>query len=152
MPELPPALFPCDQPFPARGETHSKDLRACVSKETPQAGTTYRYKSMSFKLSIETEADHLALKVSGFKAEDAEMIGVRLTEIAEVLNDILASDEAASDLTEAQQARLTPALSALELKYKLLLQQAAHQAAAARSVAQGHDTISEHGFPEFDDV
>jgi hypothetical protein len=107
---------------------------------------------MSFKLSIDAKADQLSLNISRFEADSAELVKARLTEIADVLNEILASDEAAAALTEAEQSRLHPALTALELKYKLLLQQAVHQAKAAKSVAEGQETISQHGFPEFDDA
>jgi len=107
---------------------------------------------MSFKLSIDAKADQLSLNISHFEADSAELVKARLTEIADVLNEILASDEAAAALTEAEQSRLHPALTALELKYKLLLQQAVHQAKAAKSVAEGQETISQHGFPEFDDA
>lgn len=107
---------------------------------------------MSFKLSIDANADQLSLNVSHFEADTAELIGVRLAEIADVLTETLASDEAANALADAEQTRLSPALAALELKYKTLLHQAAQQARAAKFVAEGENTISQHGFPEFDDA
>jgi ElaB/YqjD/DUF883 family membrane-anchored ribosome-binding protein len=107
---------------------------------------------MSFKLNIDAKADQLSLTISGFDAENAELIEARLTEITDVLNEILASDAVASDLTQSEQDRLHPALTALELKYKWLLHQATEQARAAKSVAEGYETISQHGFAEFDDA
>ena len=107
---------------------------------------------MSFKLSIDAEADALSLKISNFKAENRELIAVRLAEVADLLNEIITSDEVAGTLTDAELARLQPSLAALELKYKMLLHQAAQQALAAKSIAEGRDTISQHGFPELDDV
>lgn len=107
---------------------------------------------MSFKLNIDAEEDGLSLKISDFKAKDRELVQVRLAEVAELLKEILSSDEAANGLTDAELTRLQPSLAALELKYKLLMHQAAQLAQAAKGIAQGHETISQHGFPELDDV
>lgn len=107
---------------------------------------------MSLKLTIDAEKDALSLKVSGFDAKDCTLIQARLTEVAELLEEILSSDEAANSLIEAELTRLEPSLAALELKYKILLYQAAELAKAAKSIALGDETISQHGFPELDDA
>jgi hypothetical protein len=107
---------------------------------------------MTFQLSIDAEENQLSLKINNFRPESSELINIRLEEVLELLNEIVASDDAASKLTSAELTRLQPGLAALELKYKIFIHQAAQQAAAARSIAEGRDTISQHGFPEFDDV
>ncbi len=107
---------------------------------------------MSFKLTIDAEEEALSLKVSGFDAKDCALIQARLAEVAELLEEILSSDEAANSLNEAELTRLEPSLAALELKYKILLHQAGELAQAAKGIAQGHETISQHGFPELDDA
>ncbi len=107
---------------------------------------------MSFKLTIDAEEEALSLKISGFDAKDRVLIQARLAEVAELLKEILSSDEAANSLTEAELTRLKPSLAALELKYKILMHQAGALAQAAKDIAQGHETISQHGFPELDDA
>ncbi|WOI30064.1 hypothetical protein [Sulfitobacter dubius] len=107
---------------------------------------------MSFQLIIDAEEETLSLKVSGFNLKDRAPIQARLAEVAELLEEILSSDEAANSLTDAELTRLTPSLAALELKYKILMHQAGELAQAAKSIAQGHETISQHGFPELDDA
>ncbi|MFG6569884.1 hypothetical protein [Sulfitobacter sp. 1A13679] len=107
---------------------------------------------MSFKLTIDAEEEAFFFKVSGFDAKDRALIHARLAEVAELLEEILSSDEAANSLTEAELTRFKPSLAALELKYKILLHQAGALAQAAKGIAQGHETISQHGFPELDDA
>ena len=107
---------------------------------------------MSFKLTIDAEEEALSLKVSGFDTKGRALIQARLAEVAELLEEILSSDEAANRLTDAELTRLEPGLAALELKYKILLHQAGELAQAAKGIAQGHETLSQHGFPELDDA
>lgn len=75
---------------------------------------------MSFKLTIDAEEEALSLKVSGFDTKGRALIQARLAEVAELLEEILSSDEAANRLTDAELTRLEPSLAALELKYKIL--------------------------------
>ncbi|MFG6591697.1 hypothetical protein [Sulfitobacter sp. 1A12157] len=107
---------------------------------------------MTFQLSIDTEDNQISLKINNFRPENSELIQVRLKEVTELLHEIVASDDAASGLTSDELTRLQPGLAALELKYKILIHQATQQAATARSIAEGRDTISQHGFPELDDL
>lgn len=108
--------------------------------------------AMSFKLSIDTEADAFSIKVDNVVAEDRDLVATRLTEVADLFRAIIASDEAAKNLTDDELTRLQPGLAALELKYKLLIYQATQQAMAAKAIAEGRETIAEHGFLELDDV
>jgi hypothetical protein len=111
-----------------------------------------RKRTMTFKLTVKNEDAQISLEISNFRPENGELINVRLDEVMTLLSEIVSSDEAASKLSDVELTRLQPGLAALELKYKILVHQATQQATAAKSIAEGRDTISQHGFPEFDDV
>jgi len=107
---------------------------------------------MTFQLSIDTEEDQFSLKIKNFRPESGDLIYVRLEEVRELLEAIVSSDEAASSLTAAELSQLQPSLAALELKYKILIHQAAQLASTARLAAEGRGSSFEHALPELDDV
>ena len=111
-----------------------------------------RKQTMNFEISIKSEDTQISLEISNFRPENGALISVRVEEVMTLLSEILSSDEAASKLSDDELTRLQPGLAALELKYKILVHQATQQATAAKSIAEGRSTISQHGFPEFDDV
>lgn len=105
---------------------------------------------MSFTLIVDTKPDQISLTISNFSDENEAHIRKRVTEVESVLKEILAFDDVVSGLSETDHNRLRPGLSALSLKYEMILHAAAQQALVAVKVAEGLESISDHGFPEFD--
>lgn len=106
--------------------------------------------AMNCKLTIVEQSDCLSLNISNFDTGAANLVRERLGEIETMLREILSFDEVVAQLSESDLVRLQPAVAAMDLKYQTIVNAATHQARSANNVADGSESISDHGFPEFD--
>lgn len=104
---------------------------------------------MSFKLSIDSGPDQISLNISGVEAVNVDFMRERLTEVEAILREILAFDDAVTQLSDTDHSRLQSALAAIDLKYQMILHAAAEQACIGKNIAEGSASVSDHGFPEF---
>lgn len=105
---------------------------------------------MKAKIKITDENNSISLTISNFEVERAELVKERLMEIEVILGEILQFDEEISQLPQAKFLTLQSALAAMDLKYQAVLHAAKLNACAAKNVANGTESISDHGFPEFE--
>ncbi|MDO6799721.1 hypothetical protein [Shimia thalassica] len=104
---------------------------------------------MNPQISIEKEKHSIALRFQNSDQTQIENAYTRFEEIRGLVGELIAIEQALLSISDGEYENRFKAIQAMELKLQITLSSATEQAQICREIVLGLESISQQGFPEF---
>lgn len=101
------------------------------------------------EINIEVAEDRLVIHLGQIGLNNKSLMQ-RVDEVLPLLRALVSADHASEKLSEEEFFERGRGCMAISMRCQFLIQEATRQAELLRKIADGSETISDHGFPEFD--